>query len=89
MTVLKCRPHFWSVESSFVISVGVSVRFIQTVEVSITFGSFLDKLSFKCTVGDDIYAVIPLNYMNTSYFITFISTKCPKAVLVTVVFLTS
>ena len=88
MTVLKCGPHFWSFESFLVISVGVSVRFVQTVEVSIRFGSFLDKLSFKCTVGGDIWAVIPLDYINTSYFITFISIKCSKTVLVIVVFLT-
>ena len=70
-------------------SVGVSIRFVHTVEVSIKFSSFLDKISFKCTVGDNIWAVIPLNYMITSYFITFISIKCSKAVLVTVIFLTS
>ena len=40
-------------------------------------------------MGDDIWAVIPLDYMNTSYFITFISIKCSKAVLVTVIFSTS
>ena len=80
---------FWSFESSLVVFVGVSVRIVQTVEVSITFGSFLDKISFKCTVGDKIRAVIPLNCLITSYFITFISIKCSKAVLVTVIFSTS
>ena len=89
MTVPNCGQYFWSFESSLVVSVGVSVRFVHTVEVSIKFSSFLDKISFKCTVGDNIWAVIPLNYMITSYFITFISIKCSKAVLVTVIFLTS